>query len=61
MYALVDNHKCEFAYQTAKEQVTASIFLFDDITNIFGEPRYNEYNDDYEVDFLEKEVAFSLS
>jgi len=34
--------------------------LFDDITNIFGKPRYDEYNDDYEVEFLEQQVACSL-
>jgi hypothetical protein len=61
MYAFVDNHECEFADQLAEEQVVASIFLFDDITKIFGEPRYDEYNDDYEVDSSEQAVALSES
>jgi hypothetical protein len=61
MYAFVDNHECEFPDQPAEEQVIASIFLFDDITEIFGEPKYDEYNDDYEVEFSEQAVALSKS
>jgi hypothetical protein len=59
IYALVDNHKFVFVDQLAKGQAIASIFLFDDITYIFGKPRYDKYNDDYEVKFLEKAVALS--
>ena len=59
MYAFVDNHECEFADQPAEEKVATSIFLFDDITYIFGKPRYDEYNDDYEVDSSEQAVALS--
>jgi hypothetical protein len=54
-----DSHKCEFADHPAKEQATASIFMFDDITEILGEPRYDKYNDDYEVEFSEQGVALS--
>jgi hypothetical protein len=61
MYSLDDNYESECTNQPAEEQVFASYFLFDDITNIFGEPRYDEYNDDYEVSFLEQQVACSLS
>jgi hypothetical protein len=32
--------------------------MFDDITDIFGEPRYDEYNDDYEVDSSEQNFHF---
>jgi hypothetical protein len=61
MYALVEIHKCEFVDQPAKEQATASIFLFDDITEIFGKPRYDEYNYNYEVEFSKQAIALSKS
>jgi hypothetical protein len=57
MYAFVDNHKCEFVDQLAEEQFVASIFMFYDITNIFCEPRYDEYNDYYEADSSEQAIA----
>jgi hypothetical protein len=61
LYAFEDNHECKFVDQPVEEQVTTSIFMFDDITNIFNEPGYDEYNDDYEVEFSEQAVALSKS
>jgi hypothetical protein len=60
MYALVDSHKCEFSDQPTKEQATTSIFLFDDITEIFGKPRYDEYSDEYEVIFRTRSFTFQI-
>jgi hypothetical protein len=39
----------------------SSFFLVDDIADVDFFPRYDEYNDDYEIDFLENPTACSLS
>jgi hypothetical protein len=61
VYAFEESHECEFVDQPAEEQVVASIFLFDDIKEIFSEPKYDEYNDDYEVEFSEQAISLSKS
>jgi hypothetical protein len=37
------------------------MFFIDDIADVDDFPRYDEYNDDYEVEFPEKAIACSLS
>jgi hypothetical protein len=61
MYTFVDGHGCEFPDQLAEENVVAPILMFDEITKVFGELRYDGYNDSYEVDTSEKVVALSES
>jgi hypothetical protein len=62
MYSFVDSQENEFANQLVKEQVDVpSLFLLDDIANSVDLPIYDEYDDDYDVDFLSQPVACSLS
>jgi hypothetical protein len=62
MYSFVDNQEDEFSNQSFEEQVhVPSLFLLDDITYIVDLHIYDEYDDDYEVDFLEQPTACSLS
>jgi hypothetical protein len=62
MYSFVDSQESEFADQPVEEQVDVpSFFLLDDIADVDDFPRYDEYNDDYEVDFPEQAIACSLS
>jgi hypothetical protein len=62
MYSSVDSQENEFANQFVEEQVDVpSFFLLDDIAYVVDLSLYYEYNDDYDVDFLEKPVACSLS
>jgi hypothetical protein len=62
MYSFVDSQENEFANQLVEEQVDVPrFFLLDDIANVGDLPIYEEYDDDYGVDFLEQLVACSLS
>jgi hypothetical protein len=61
MYTFVDDHESEFADQLVEEQVVASIFIFDVITKVFGEPKYDGYNDSYDFDSSRQAVALSKS
>jgi len=58
MYAPLDHHESKSANHFTQEQIDfPSIFLFDDIPESLGEPRYDEYNDEYEVVFSEQGVT----
>jgi hypothetical protein len=58
MYSFIDNQEDEFANQYVEEQVDVpSFFLLDDIVDVVDLPIYDEYDDDYEVDFLEQPTA----
>ena len=62
MYSFVDSQENEFANQLVEEQVDVpSSFMLDDIANVVDLPIYDEYDDGYDVDFLEQLVAHSLS
>jgi hypothetical protein len=62
MYSFVDSQEDEFANQFVEEQVDVpSLFLLDDIAYVVDLPIYDEYDDDYDVDFLEQPTACSLS
>jgi hypothetical protein len=62
MYSFVDSQKDEFANHLVEEQVDVpSFFLLDDIAEVVDFPIYDEYDDDYDVDFLEQLVVCSLS
>ena len=54
-------HENEFADQLVEEQDVVPIFLVDNIAEVFGSPIYNEYDDNYDVNFLEKPVVCSSS
>ena len=54
-------HENEFVDQLVKDQDVVSIFLADNIAEVFGSPIYNEYDDDYDVDFLEQLATCSSS
>jgi hypothetical protein len=62
MYSFVECQGNEFANQLVEEQVDVpSFFLLDDTTNVVDFPIYDEYDDDYDVEFLEQLAACSLS
>ena len=62
MYSFVECQEDEFANQLVEEQVDVPSFsLLDDTANIVDFPIYDEYDDDYDVDFLEQPFACSLS
>ena len=62
MYSLVDSQEDEFANQLVEKQVDVpSLSLLDDIADVVDFPIYDEYDDDYGVDFLEQPTACSLS
>jgi hypothetical protein len=62
IYSFVDSQEDEFANQLVEEQVDVpSFFLLDDIADVVDFPIYDEYDDDYDVDFLEQPTACSLS
>jgi hypothetical protein len=62
IYSFVNCQEDEFANQSVEEQVDVpSLFLLDDIAYIVDLPIYDEYDDDYEADFLEQPTACSLS
>jgi hypothetical protein len=59
-------HESEFADQLVEEKVDVpSFFMLDDIAGVHDFPKYDEYDDDYVVDFgvdlLEQPSAFSPS
>jgi hypothetical protein len=57
IYSFVDNQEDEFANQSVEEKIdTPSFFLLDDIENVVDFPIYDEYDDHYEVDFLEYQL-----
>jgi len=57
-------HENGLTNQLVGEQVDVQMFLIDDIADVFDVPKYNEYDNDYavnyDVDFLEKPYACSL-
>jgi hypothetical protein len=60
IYSFMDSQEDECANQSVEEQVDApSFFLLDDIASVVDLPIYDEYDDDYEVDFLEQPTACS--
>ena len=62
MYSFVDSQENEFANQLVEEQVDVpSFFLLYDIENVVDLPIYDEYDDGYDVDFLEQPASRSLS
>ena len=62
MHSFVDSQENEFANQLVEEKVDVpSLFLLDDIAYVVDFPIYDEYDDGYEVDFLEQPTAHSLS
>jgi hypothetical protein len=62
MYSFVDSQENEFANQLVEEQVDIpGFFLLDGIADVFDFSLYDEYDDDYDVDFLEQPTACSLS
>jgi hypothetical protein len=62
MHSFVDDQKNEFANQFVEEQVDVpSFFLLDDIAYVANFPINDEYDDDYDVDFLEQLSVCSLS
>jgi hypothetical protein len=46
-----------FSDDVVEEQVVVPIFLFDDIAGVHDFPKYDEYDDEYNNDFLEHPVA----
>jgi hypothetical protein len=62
MYSFVDSQEDEFANQFVEERVDVpSFFVLDDIANVVDLPIYDEYDDGYDVHFLEQPTAHSLS
>jgi hypothetical protein len=62
MYSFVDSQENEFSNQLVEEQVDVPrFFLLDDIRDAVDFSIYDEYDDGYDVDFLEQPVARSLS
>jgi hypothetical protein len=58
MYSFENFHENELVDQPTEEQVDVSrFFLVDDNVDVYFFPRYDEYNDDYDIDFIEKLVA----
>jgi hypothetical protein len=53
MYSFADSQEDEFANQLVEEQVDVpSFFLLDDIADVVDLPIYDEYDDDFDVEFL---------
>ena len=62
MYSFVDSKEDEFANQLIEEKVDAPSFsLLDNIADVVDLPIYDEYDDDYGVEFLEQPAACFLS
>jgi hypothetical protein len=62
MYSFVDSQEDEFANHLVEEMVDVPIFsLLDGIEDVVDLPIYDESDDDYDVEFLEQLVVFSLS
>jgi hypothetical protein len=62
MYSFVDIQENEFANQVVEEQVDVPSFsLLDDIADVVDLSLYDEYYDDYDVDFLEQRTTCSVS
>jgi hypothetical protein len=53
IYSLQDSHEGELENHHVEEKVVVPMFYIDDIVDVADFPRYDEYNDDYEVDFME--------
>jgi hypothetical protein len=62
MYSFENFHENELVDHPTEEQVDVSrFFLVDDIADVDFFPRYDEYNDDYDIDFLEQPTCmFSI-
>jgi hypothetical protein len=54
-------HENEFADQLVEEQDVVPIFVTDNIAEVFRSPIYNEYDHDYDANFLEQPIVCSLS
>jgi hypothetical protein len=53
MYSFVDSQEDDFANQLVEEQVDVPRFsLLDKIVDVADLPIYDEYDDDYDADFL---------
>jgi hypothetical protein len=62
IYSFVDSQEDEFANQLVEEHLDVPrFFLLDDIVDVVDFPIYDEYDDDYYVDFIEQPTACSLS
>jgi hypothetical protein len=62
MYSIIDNQENEVAGQHVEEQFDVpSFFLLDDIADVVDLHIYDKYDDDCDVDFLEKLAICSLS
>jgi hypothetical protein len=62
MYSFLESQENEFANQLVEERVDVPNFLFlDDITDVVDFPIYDEYDDGYDFNFLEKPATHSLS
>jgi hypothetical protein len=62
MYSFVDSEEDEFANPLVEEKVDVPcFFLLYDIANVVDFPIYDEYDDDCEVEFLEKLDVCPLS
>jgi hypothetical protein len=61
MYSFVDGQEDEFVNHLLEEQVDVPRFSLDEIEDVDDMPLYDEYYDDYDVDFLEQPAACSLS
>ena len=60
MYSPLDCHESKFENRFVEEQVDVpSIFLVDDIIEFLGEPKYDAYNDNYEIVFSEQSATSS--
>jgi hypothetical protein len=61
IYSFVYSQEDKFENESIEEKVDVLIFfLLDDITYVVDFPIYDEYDDDYDVDFLEKPNVCSL-
>jgi len=57
IYYFVDSLETGFIDQHKKEQFYFSMFMVDDIAREVDFPKYDEYDDDFDVNFLEKPAA----
>jgi hypothetical protein len=58
IYSFLDNQEDDFANHSVEEKIdNPSFSLLDGIENVVDFPIYDEYDDDYEVEFLENLAA----
>jgi hypothetical protein len=53
MYSFVDSQEIEFADQPIEEKHVVPMFYIYDIVEVDDFPKYDQYNDEYEVEFSE--------